>query len=108
MEKDYISEMEVSSSVKTELYKLSDALDETRRLAKDSGKFNYGELYQLGYDEYSFMQNWSVSNCGEVWSAREAILNVATFDELTYQSVYSESGKALDMCDNCQHTFGKK
>ena len=100
--------MEVSSSVKTELYKLSDALDETRRLAKDSGKFNYGELYQLGYDEYSFMQNWAVSNCGEVWSAREAILNGATFDELTYQSVYSESGKALDMCDNCQHTFGKK
>lgn len=107
LEKDFISKMDVSTSVKKELYKLSDALDETRRLAKNSGKFNYGELYQLGYDEYSFMENWSVSNCGEVWSAREAILNGATFDELTYQSVYSKSGKALEMCENCQHTFGK-
>jgi hypothetical protein len=83
LEKDFISKMDVSTSVKKELYKLSDALDETRRLAKNSGRFNYGELYQLGYDEYSFMENWSVSNCGEVWSAREAILNGATFDELT-------------------------
>lgn len=55
--------MEVSHSVKTELYKLSDALDETRRLAKNSGKFNYGEIFSLGYDEYSFIETWSVSNC---------------------------------------------
>lgn len=46
-------------------------------------------------------------NCGEIWSAREAILNGAKFDEITYQSVYSKSGQALEMCENCQHTFGK-
>lgn len=41
----------------------------------------------------------------ELWSAREAILNGAKFDELSFQSVYASNGSSLDMCENCYHTF---
>lgn len=44
-------------------------------------------------------------NCGEIWSAREAILNGAKFDEITYQSIKSDSGASINMCENCVHTF---
>ena len=56
--------------------------------------------------EFSFEINWSVSNCGEVWSAREAILNGARFDELTYYTVSSTTAVYKEFCKNCQHTFG--
>lgn len=37
--------------------------------------------------------------------AREAILNGAKFDEITYQSIKSDSGASINMCENCVHTF---
>lgn len=42
---------------------------------------------------------------GEVWSAREAILNGAKFDELTFQSINASNGAAKELCKNCQKTF---
>ncbi|MCR4795821.1 MAG: hypothetical protein K5898_11795 [Ruminococcus sp.] len=44
---------------------------------------NTCELLEIGRVE----KEWAVANCGEVWSAREAILNGAKFDELTFQSI---------------------
>lgn len=55
--------------------------------------------------EPSFTSSHSVTNCGEIWSAREAILNGAKFEELSFQSVYASNGSGLEMCENCYHTF---
>ena len=107
LDKDFISKMDVSSSVKAELCKLSDAIENTKKLAMHSSEgFDYGSKY-LGVKEveYSFEKTWSVTNCGEVWSAREAILNGAKFDELTFQSINASNGLAKELCKNCQKTF---
>lgn len=91
----------IDDSVKAKLNRLIDAIEYTKKQANKASRFyTYGNI-----KEPSFTENHSVTNCGEVWSAREAILNGATFEELTYQSIYSSSGMALDMCDNCIHTF---
>lgn len=37
--------------------------------------------------------------------ARDAILNGATFDELTFQSINAKTGKTRKLCKNCQNTF---
>ena len=107
LDKNFISKMDASSSVKEELCKLSDAVENTKDLAMHSSEgFDYGSKY-LGVKEteYSFMETWSVTNCGEVWSAREAILNGAKFDELTFQSINASNGAAKELCKNCQKTF---
>ena len=100
---------DVSDSVKSELKKLNNAIENTKNLAEkvgsNGGAFNYGDLYGYG-TEYSFSQRWSVSNCGEVWSAREAILNGVKFEELSYYTVSNITGIFKEFCENCQHTFG--
>lgn len=104
--KDYINQMNVNESIKTELYKLSDAINYTKEQAKKNGGFDYGAKYlHIEGIEYSFRNSWSVTNCGEIWSAREAILNGSKFDELTFKSIYSTDGKDFPMCKNCQYTF---
>ncbi|MBQ6942695.1 MAG: hypothetical protein IJN43_00050 [Ruminococcus sp.] len=93
--------VDISPSVKNELYKLSDAIAYTK-----SEAYNAGKLYTYGnISEPSFTASHSVTNCGEIWSAREAILNGAKFEELTFQSIYSSNGEKLAMCENCHHTF---
>ena len=98
---EYINSMDVTASVKNELHELRKAVTFTKSEAANAGKFYSYE----GIREPSFTPNHSVTNCGEVWSAREAILNGAKFQDLTFQSVYSSNGKYLEMCTNCKHTF---
>lgn len=107
LDKNFVNKMDISNSVKVELCKLSDAIENTKQLAMHSSEsFDYGSKY-LGVKEveYSFEKNWSVTNCGEVWSAREAILNGAKFNELTFQSINASNGLAKELCKNCQKTF---
>lgn len=67
---------------------------------------NFNKYYQYGsIREPSFTSSHSVTNCGEIWSAYNAILDGAKFKDLSFRSVYSRSGAYLDMCENCQHTF---
>ena len=78
LSKDYISKMDVPDSVKAELGKLTDAVEFTKGEALKANKY-----YEFGtIKETSFMKNRSVSNCAEIWAAREAILNGAKFDDL--------------------------
>ena len=113
---DGIKKMNVSEATATELRKLNDAVENTKRLAEAealAGNTN-AKPYQHGDGivEYTFVLNHSVSNCGEIWSAREAILNGAKFDELdlsTYCNNGTEKydvGDYMPKCENCQHTFG--
>ena len=87
--------------MKVELNKLVDAIQYTKDEAAKEGKtYIYGTI-----QEWSFTESHSVTNCGEIWSAREAILNGAKFDEITYQSIKSDSGASINMCEKCVHTF---
>lgn len=97
--------MDVDDSIKNELRALNNAIEGTREFAKSEGKL-YGEDFDYpGPPEYSRGKAWTVYNCGEVWSAREAILNGAKFDELKFTSIWKSDGTKNAMCKNCQHTF---
>jgi len=65
----------------------------------------YGKDALIAYpwDEYS-LEN----NCGEVWSAREAIIHGVRFNDLQFVSIFRESGKIREMCKNCTVTFKNK
>ena len=98
-------DFDVSSIFNLSPYKrnacISDAVSYTKIEAK-----NFNKYYQYGsIREPSFTSSHSVTNCGEIWSAYNAILDGAKFKDLSFQSVYSRSGAYLDMCENCQHTF---
>ena len=100
--------MDVDDSIKNELRALNNAIEGTREFAKSEGKL-YGEDFDYpGPPEYSRVKAWTVYNCGEVWSAREAILNGAKFDELKFTSIWKSDGTQNAMCDNCQIIFAGK
>ena len=93
--------VDVSDSIKNELSKLNDAIEFTKGEALKQNKYyKYGSI-----KEASFLTNRSVSNCAEIWAAREAILDGAKFEDLTFLSVKSADGSDILMCKNCQHTF---
>lgn len=94
--------MNIDPLIKKELNQLISAVNYTKQEAAKAGKvYNYKNIIV----EASFTENHSVTNCGEIWSAYNAILDGAKFKDLSFQSVHSKSGAYLDMCENCQHTF---
>ncbi len=66
-------------------------------------KYVYGTIR-----EWSFTSNHSVSNCAEVWAAREAILQGSKFEDLCFLAMKNENGLFMEPCDNCIHTFAGK
>ena len=48
--------------------------------------------------------NWNVDNCVEIWSARDAILKGARYDDLVFRTE-KLSGGFVEPCDNCLRTF---
>lgn len=101
LSKNYISKMDVTDSVKHELNQLADAIEFTKNEAQKVGKYYRYDTINEG----NFVGNGSVTNCAEIWTAREAILDGAKFIDLTFQSVKSIDGSDMPMCKNCQHTF---
>jgi len=84
--------------IKQQMASLRDRLDETRRLAVEGG-------YTNQFGNPSFMNNWEIENCGEIWSAREAIFDGANLDDLMFKSKYLKDGRDNPFCDNCKMTF---
>ncbi|MFI8708218.1 pre-toxin TG domain-containing protein [Bacillus sp. NPDC077411] len=56
------------------------------------------------YDEPSFEYDWNVDNCAEIWSARDAILKGARYDNFIVRTENLQGGFA-EPCDNCSRTF---
>ena len=48
-------------------------------MAADEGKINK-------YEEGSYQYKWGVDNCAEIWSARDAILKGARYDNLVIRT----------------------
>lgn len=113
---DGIKMMNVSEETAVELRKLNEAVENTKKLAKAEAEKNpngnYRYISRGGNEEYSFVVSHGVSNCGEIWSTREAILNGAKFDELDFATYCNNRTSSCNVgdykpkCKNCQHTFG--
>ncbi|PHF41412.1 hypothetical protein COF72_20195 [Bacillus pseudomycoides] len=56
------------------------------------------------YNEPSFEKDWNVDNCAEVWSARDAILKGARYDNFIVRTENLRGGFAKP-CENCSRTF---
>ncbi|PED05085.1 hypothetical protein [Bacillus pseudomycoides] len=56
------------------------------------------------FDEPSFEADWNVDNCAEVWSARDAILKGARYDNFIVRAENSRGGFA-EPCANCSRAF---
>lgn len=48
---------------------------------------------------------WSVDNCAEVYSANNALLNGASWDNLFINTKYFKNGEWASPCENCKITF---
>lgn len=96
---NYFKEIGITKeSVKAEMRKLREAIEQTKKAAGEKGVFNrYGNL--------SFEEMYDVENCAELWSVRQAIMEGAKFDEIEYKCVSRKSGVSVPPCENCSHTF---
>ncbi|MED1511796.1 hypothetical protein [Bacillus proteolyticus] len=56
------------------------------------------------YEEPSFQYGWNIDNCAEVWSARDAILKGARYDNFIVRTENLAGGFAKP-CENCRRTF---
>ncbi|GLV67136.1 hypothetical protein Bmyc01_58050 [Bacillus mycoides] len=56
------------------------------------------------HKEPSFEDGWNVDNCAEVWSARDAILKGARYDNFMIRTENLAGGFA-EPCANCSRTF---
>lgn len=83
--------------VKEDMSKLRTDIERVKSEAEYKGKLNQ-------YDEPSFVYDWNVDNCAEIWSARDAILKGAKYDDLVYRTENLGGGFA-EPCENCQRTF---
>ncbi|MCM1508443.1 MAG: hypothetical protein NC177_15135 [Ruminococcus flavefaciens] len=124
-----ISSMQVSNEVANELKKLSDAIENTKKVAQSIYDMSSSQItikttenkeiiihaYEFnrnGINECTLADNRTVSNCGEIWASREAILNGVKFEDLdlsTYCNIkstkYGGLGGFMEKCENCQVTF---
>lgn len=111
---EFVSTMNQPDGVKEELKKLNAAIRRTKseaasRYARGEGAYLFK---QHGANEYTLAEGHSVTNCGEIWSAREAILHGAKFDELSLSTYWNSKsgsrslGEYMTKCENCQFTFG--
>ncbi|PEL16208.1 hypothetical protein COM55_27790 [Bacillus pseudomycoides] len=56
------------------------------------------------YGEPSFQYEWNIDKCAEVWSARDAILKGARYDNFIVRTENLRGGFA-EPCENCSRTF---
>ncbi|URZ15085.1 T7SS effector LXG polymorphic toxin [Clostridium felsineum] len=90
------------TEIKSELSKLRDAIEKTKRAAKEK----YGDKAINRYGNYSFQDEWNVENCAEIWSSRKAIMNGAKFDNIGLRCISTKDGSFQAPCKNCKETFG--
>ncbi|PEQ29263.1 hypothetical protein CN467_28720 [Bacillus cereus] len=77
--------------------KLRASIDRVKDEATKDKEFN-------DFDEPSFEEEWNVDNCAEVWSARDAILKGARYDNFIVRTENLSGGFAKP-CENCRRTF---
>ncbi|WP_459501067.1 hypothetical protein [Bacillus sp. C1] len=83
--------------IREDMAKLRASIDRVKDEATKGKLFNR-------FEEPSFEANWDVENCAEVWSARDAILKGARYDNFIVRTENLPGGFA-EPCRNCSRTF---
>lgn len=78
--------------------KLRDAIENTKQLAINEKSYN-------DFGMPSFESDWNVENCAEIWSIRQALLNGAEWDNITFECINASDGVYWKPCKNCMNTF---
>lgn len=66
-----------------------------------------GNAAKIFYDNYwnlSF-ENYDAENCAEIWSARNAIMAGAKYENIAFKCLNRNDDKRASPCDNCKCTF---
>ena len=87
-------------SVEKQMVKLRDAIKHTKESATSINAYNE-------FGNPSFEDRWNVENCSEVWSVRQAIMNGAVWDNISFRCIDIRTDMNKPPCSNCQITFEK-
>jgi len=87
------------NAIKQQMALLRERLENTKKLALQENPPRYNQ-----FGNPSFMNDWEIENCGEIWAAREAIFDGAKLEDLMFKSRYL-NGPDNPFCDNCKITF---
>ncbi len=52
-------------------------------------------------DDVTPAEKWAVDNCGEVGACINALSGGASFDDLSFYSIYTDTGRYRELCNNC-------
>lgn len=91
------------ANVKNEMEKLRSAIRNTQKTAEKQNLLT--EIYGAIKQYPSLEKDWLIENCAEIWAARNAILEGASFDDLIFRTEYLGNGNTHEMCKNCLATF---
>ena len=100
----------INDDTKKELDKLYKHIKKIEKLAEETNepdkKILYNsKIYFTFEGKKEGKKGRTVSNCAEIWAARNAILQGAKFDNLIFRSQTYVENKFADPCQNCRRTF---
>ena len=75
-------------SVEKQMVKLRDAISNTKNEAIQNNKYtNIADSTGQSIKKPSFQKKWQVENCAEIWSVRQAIMNGAVWDNISFRCI---------------------
>ena len=86
------------------MVKLRDAIELTKNKAVKDNR--YTDLFgKSELEKPSYQKSWRVENCAEVWSVRQAIMNGAEWENISFRCINIDNGIYRYPCENCKITF---
>lgn len=93
-------------SVKKQMVKLREAISNTKNEAIQNNKYtNIADSTGQSIKKPSFQKKWQVENCAEIWSVRQAIMNGAEWENISFKCINIDDGVYWKPCENCKETF---
>ena len=88
------------------MVKLRDAIELTKNKAVKDNK--YTDLFgKSELEKPSYQKSWRVENCAEVWSVRQALMNGAVWDNISFKCIDIKTDRNWSPCENCKKTFSE-
>ena len=86
------------------MVKLRDAIELTKNKAVKDNR--YTDLFgKSELEKPSYQKTWRVENCAEIWSVRQAIMNGAEWENISFRCINIDNGIYRYPCENCKVTF---
>ena len=86
------------------MVKLRDAIELTKNKAVKDNR--YTDLFgKSELEKPSYQKSWRVENCAEVWSVRQAIMNGAEWENISFRCINIDNWIYRYPCENCKITF---